>query len=136
MNKEGLKVLSVKELKAKCKDLGLTGYSRLSEDDLVQLILDQTPVDETDELDELLDGPTEDQIDEQLEDLDGDEDQTDTPEELGPEQSGPVTFKKKIKGAFGFNGQTFKGSTFELTGEEASHDKIKNAIKNGLIEIK
>ena len=105
MNKEELKALSAKELKAKCKDLGLAGYSRLSEDDIVQLILDQT--------------------DEQPEDIDGDEYQT-----------GSITFKKKIKGAFGFNGQTFKGSTFELTGEEASHDKIKNAIKNGLIEIK
>ena len=170
MKHDELKALSVKELKAKCKAMGLKGYSRLSEEALIQLILTNQPVDETDELDELLDGPedessdeAENQTDEQPEDLDGDADQIDesqgdeqpedldgdadqTDEELsdediddlGPEQDPtvPVTFKKLIKGAFGFNGQTFKGSTFDLTADEASDIKIKNAIKHGLIKIK
>ena len=131
MKKEGLEALSAKELKAICKDLGLQGYSRLSETELVQLILDQNS---TDELDELLDGTDETIIDETEDPIGSNLD--DEIEELGPEQTGSVIFKKKIKGAFGFNGQTFQGSTFELSSEEASHDKIKNAIKNGLIEIK
>jgi hypothetical protein len=125
MKKEELEALSVKELKDKCKELGLTNYSRLSADELVQLLLNQTPIDETDELDELLDGP---------DDNDGGPDEQ--PEELGPEQTELVTFRKNIKGAFGFNGQIFTGSTFDLTVEEAAHGKIKNAIKNGLIKLK
>jgi hypothetical protein len=182
MKKEELEALSVKELKDKCKELGLTNYSRLSADELVQLLLNQTLIDETDELDELLDSPDE-QPDEQPNDNEsgpdeqpdesgpdeqpndndsGPDEQPDESgpdeqpnesgpdeqsndnesgpdellEELGPEQTELVTFRKNIKGAFGFNGQTFTGSTFDLTVEEAAHGKIKNAIKNGLIKLK
>ena len=101
MSKEELKTLSVKDLKAKCKELGLQGYSKLNEDELIDLILGAAVVE------------TEEEIEGSL-----------------------AVFKKLIKGPFGFNGKTFKGSTFELTDEEAKNPKIENAIKGKLIEIK
>ena len=45
-----------------------------------------------------------------------------------------VKFKKLIKGAFGFNGETYEGSTIELTVEDAKHDRIVHAVKCGLLE--
>ncbi|MCT7637066.1 Rho termination factor N-terminal domain-containing protein [Aliarcobacter butzleri] len=39
MPKEELEALTVEELKAKCKELGLEGYSNLKKDDLISLIL-------------------------------------------------------------------------------------------------
>lgn len=39
MPKEELEALTVEELKAKCKELGLEGYSNLKKDGLISLIL-------------------------------------------------------------------------------------------------
>lgn len=110
---EELKQLSIKELKAKCKELGLQGYSRLNEDELIAMIIEAESTKDTEDLDELLDGEDE--------------------ESETKDESSLVTFKKLIKGPFGFNGKTFKGSTFELTAKEADHPKIKNAIAGQLI---
>ena len=112
MSREELKNLTIKELKAKCKELKLQGYSRLKEDELIDLILD---AEADSDVDELLDG----------------EESTETEDEI--DEGSLVVFKKLIKGPFGFNGKTFKGSTFELTAEEAKHPKIKNAITGQLI---
>lgn len=116
MSRDELKKLSTKELKAKCKALGLTGYSRLKEDELIELILGAQESES--EIDELLDG-----VDEEGE----------TENESTEDEGSLVVFKKLIKGPFGFNGKTFQGSTFELTAKEANHPKIKTAIKGQLI---
>ena len=155
MTREELKNLNMKQLKAKAKELKLTSYSRLKEDDLIDLILSAiADVKSEEDIDELLDGPNDEQTENIDTDIDsGDEDQDDenipgNDEDLDPvedevlddeidgETESPVTFKKLIKGAFGFNGQTFRGTSFELTSEEAKHKKIQNAIANGLIKIK
>lgn len=120
MSREELKNLTIKELKAKCKELKLQGYSRLKEDELIDLILD---AEADSDVDELLDGEESTETE--------DEESTETEDEI--DEGSLVVFKKLIKGPFGFNGKTFKGSTFELTAEEAKHPKIKNAITGQLI---
>jgi acylphosphatase len=106
MNREDLKALTVKQLKSKCKKLGLSGYSRLHEDELIELIV-------TNEVQNV--ETVEKDIKEKAQDT--------------------VTFKKLIKGAFGYNGKTFKGSTFELSLEDAECPRIKHAIKCKIIEV-
>ena len=47
MNYEQLKALTVKELKALCKEKGLSGYSKLKEEELISLLLEEEePQDE------------------------------------------------------------------------------------------
>tara|TARA_R110000823_G_scaffold238304_1_gene363657 strand:- start:3581 stop:3904 length:324 start_codon:yes stop_codon:yes gene_type:complete len=43
---ETLKALTVEELKTECKDLGLRGYSRLNEEELISKILDSGKLEE------------------------------------------------------------------------------------------
>lgn len=102
---EDLRDLTIKELKAKCKELGLSGYSRMKEDELIALI----------------------------ESVESDSEETTETEEV-KETTETVKFKKLIKGAYGFNGQEFRGN-FELSGDEAKHPKIKRAIELGILEI-
>lgn len=39
MSKEELEALTIEELKAKCKELGLKGYSKLEKEEVVSLLL-------------------------------------------------------------------------------------------------
>ena len=128
MSREELKNLTIKELKAKCKELKLQGYSRLKEDELIDLILD---AEANSDVDELLDGEESTETEDEESTETEDEESTETEDEI--DEGSLVVFKKLIKGPFGFNGKTFKGSTFELTAEEAKHPKIKNAITGQLI---
>ena len=52
--KEELEALTVDELKAKCKELSLEGYSKLTKDELVSKLLEQEPQsqDKKEELEE------------------------------------------------------------------------------------
>ena len=47
-----------------------------------------------------------------------------------------VGFLKIIENDFFILGHYIKDEFFELTGEEAKHPKVQNAIKNGLIKKK
>ena len=46
MNKEELELLTVEELKAKCKELGLKGYSKLEKEEVISLLLAQEAEEE------------------------------------------------------------------------------------------
>lgn len=46
MNAEVLKEKTVKDLKAICKDMGLSNYSKLKEDELIELILSNKETEE------------------------------------------------------------------------------------------
>lgn len=56
MNQEELELLTVEELKAKCKELGLKGYSKLEKEEVISLLLgddsEKPDEDEEDEEDE------------------------------------------------------------------------------------
>ncbi|MFX4154240.1 Rho termination factor N-terminal domain-containing protein [Aliarcobacter butzleri] len=52
MPKEELEALTVEELKAKCKELGLEGYSNLKKDDLISLILGDNGKNQKEELED------------------------------------------------------------------------------------
>ena len=156
MSREELEQLTIRKLKAICKERGLTGYAKMSQEELIDLILanpsesekldtvleqldeaEDTVEEKLDNIIELLDGEEnkdgEDKLDKIIELLNKEDDRE---EDTKDDEGSTVAFKKLIKGAFGFNGNTFKGSTFELSGKEANHPKIRNAIKCGLIEIK
>jgi hypothetical protein len=53
MNQEGLELLTVEELKAKCKELGLKGYSKLEKEEVISLLLAQDAEEEVILLDAL-----------------------------------------------------------------------------------
>ena len=46
MNREELELLTVEELKAKCKELGLKGYSKLEKEEVVSLLLAENEKEE------------------------------------------------------------------------------------------
>ena len=78
---ETLKALTVEELRAKCKDLGLRNYSDLNEDDLIKKIMDSGKYDIEDEND--IDNIVDDDLDESLnydDDLDLEDDDSDEDE--------------------------------------------------------
>ncbi len=52
MPKEELEALTVEELKAKCKELGLEGYSNFKKDDLISLILGDNGKNQKEELED------------------------------------------------------------------------------------
>lgn len=106
MNREELKKLSVEELKKKCKELGLSGYSRKKEDELIDMILKAT------------------------------KDKEDNKEDEVKEEEDKVVFIKLIDAVFSFQGKDFKEKEFVLTKEEAEHMRIKHAIKLNLIKVK
>ena len=142
MSRDELKKLSTKELKAQCKELGLTGYSRLKEDELIELILGAQEEPDS-EIDELLDGvedeeesETETESTEESGETTEDEEESETETESTEDEGSLVVFKKLIKGPFGFGGKIYKGSTIELTAKEAAHPKIQNALKCQMIAKK
>lgn len=53
MNQEELELLTVEELKAKCKELGLKGYSKLEKEEVISLLLAQDEKEEVISLDAL-----------------------------------------------------------------------------------
>ena len=106
MNKEELKKMSVKELKEKCKELKLSGYSKKTEDELIDMILEAT------------------------------KDKEDNKKDEAKEEEDKVVFIKLIDAVFSFQNKDFKEKEFVLTKEEAEHMKIKHAIKLKLIKVK